>query len=232
MGEIKLRYFVFFLISVALFLPACGGGGGDDDEKSLPPPNLTGSAITGIQIVDGGFDGTPPPAAPGYTVLDIDLNEGTGDHYIWLYYKVGPADGSEGTPIGEIYTVDEFDRETPSKGGTKIPVNLNEGPSIQHDPLWLYYINSSWPVARCVVVANETEKITKFGPPEAEGKYPVVWVKELLPDQWKTPSEFPQPPDAQDLNEGQSFPLLLLISDWIFIGYCVDQEVYDWLQSR
>jgi hypothetical protein len=97
--------------------------------------------------------------------------------------------------------------------------------------LWLYYINSPWPVARCVVVANETKKITRFGPPQAEGKYPVVWVKELLPDEWKTPSNFPQPPDAQDLNEGQSLPPFF-ISDWIFIGYCVDQEVYDWLQSR
>ena len=227
MGEIKLRYFAFLLLSAAFFLPACGGGGGDDNP--MPPPNLEGSAITGIEVVDGGLNSTPPAANPGYTLLDIDLNDGTGGDYIWLYYKVGPADGSEGTPIGEIYTVDEFDHETPTKGGTKIPVNLNAGPTIGHDPLWLYYINSSWPVARCVVVANETKKITKYGPPEAEGKYPVVWVKELLPDDSKTPSEFPEPADAQDLNEGESFPPFF-ISDWIFIGYCVDQEVYDWLQ--
>ena len=228
MGEIKLRYFAFLLLSAAFFLPACGGGGGDDNP--MPPPNLEGSAITGIEVVDGGLNSTPPAANPGYTLLDIDLNDGTGGDYIWLYYKVGPADGSEGTPIGEIYTVDEFDGETPTKGGTKIPVNLNAGPTIGHDPLWLYYINSSWPVARCVVVANETKKITKYGPPEAEGKYPVVWVKELLPDDLKTPETFPEPPDAQDLNEGESMPLLGFLSDYIYIGYCVDQEVYDWLQ--
>jgi hypothetical protein len=41
-----------------------------------------------------------------------------------------------------------------------------------------------------------------------------------------------EPPDAQDLNEGESMPLLGFIPDYIYIGYCVDQEVYDWLQSR
>ena len=230
MGEINLRHSVFLLISLPFFLFACGGGGGD--ENPMPPPNLEGSAITGIEVVDSGYSSTPPAASPGYTVLDIDLNDGTGGHYIWLYYKVGPADGSEGTPIGEIYTVDEFDKETPTKGGTKIPVNLNGGSPFVHQPLWLYYINSSWPVARCVVVANETKKITKYGPPEAEGKYPVVWVKELLPDDWKTPSDYPQPADAQDLNEGESDSLLFILSDYIYIGYCVDQEVYDWLQSQ
>jgi hypothetical protein len=50
-------------------------------------------------------------------LLPIDLNDGTGGHYIWLYYRMGRADGLEGTPIGEVYTVNEVDGETPLKGG-------------------------------------------------------------------------------------------------------------------
>ena len=165
--------------------------------------------------------GTPPDPPAGYTLLDIDLNEGTGGNYIWLYYKVGKADGSEEEPISKIYTVDEYDGETPH-GGTKLPVNLNENAygGSTHEPLWLYYLKSNWPVAPCVVVDNKTKGVRKYGPSEAEGKYQIIWVEELLPDNWKTP--YPDlPSNAQDLNEGESLPPLF-ISDYIYIGYCKD----------
>ena len=220
LSNLFILAFVFCLIQFG-----CGGGGGDGESTPSPPANITGDAILDLQVVDGGSwqsGGTPPAPPTGYTLLNIDLNEGTGGNYIWLYYKVGKADGSEGEPVSKIYTVDEYDGETP-QGGTKLPVNLNEnahGGSV-HEPLWLYYLKSSWPVARCVVVDNRTKGKKAYGPPEAEGKYQIVWVEELLPDEWKTPSEYPQPPDAQDLNEGESFAPLVL-SDWIFIGYCKD----------
>ena len=227
MEKRKLIASLFFLLSFAFILTTCGCGGGSDDDGSSPspPPNITGDAILELEVVDGGpvgGGGTPPDPPAGYTLLDIDLNGGTGGNYIWLYYKVGKADGSEGQPISKIYTVDEYDGETP-QGGTKLPVNLNEGGPSPHEPLWLYYLKASWPVARCVVVdrrsADGTNHQRKYGPPEAEGKYQIVWVEELLPDNLNPPySEFPS--NAQDLNEGESF--LLAISDYIYIGYCKD----------
>jgi len=37
------------------------------------------------------------------------------------------------------------------------------------------------------VVDNRTKGKRAYGPPEAEGKYQVVWVEELLPDTLKAP---------------------------------------------
>ena len=209
--------FIFCLIQFG-----CGGGGGGDGESTpSPPANITGDAILELQVVDGGpveGGGTPPAPPAGYTLLDIDLNGGSGGHYIWLYYKVGKADGSEGEPISKIYTVDEYDGETP-QGGTKLPVNLNEGGPSSHEPLWLYYVKSTWPVARCVVVDNRTKGKRVYAPPESEGKYQVVWVEELLPDKYGSPYN-DLPTNAQDLNEGESS--LFYMSDYIYIGYCKD----------
>ncbi|MGC9324177.1 MAG: hypothetical protein ACP5G0_05430 [Desulfomonilia bacterium] len=208
-------------LSFCLLQISCGGDSGGGNEDESPPPDITGDAILDLYLVDGGHTSTPPAPLAGYTLLDIDLNEGTGGNYIWLYYKMGEADGSEGVPVSKIYTVDEYDGET-SQGGTKLPVNLNENEYTTggHEPLWLYYTRSSWPVARCIVVYNATNGVKKYGPPEAEGKYEIVWVEELSPDEWKTPYA-DIPPDAQDLNEGESIPLYF-ISDYIYIGYGKD----------
>ncbi|MBI5717030.1 MAG: hypothetical protein HZC37_05000 [Burkholderiales bacterium] len=186
-----------------------------------PPANITGDAVLEIQIVDGGRNSTPPAPPAGFRLLDIDLNEGTGGNYIWLYYRTGKADGSEGQPVSRIYTVDEHDNETP-QGGVKLPVNLNENAYEGGVPklLWLYMVKGNWPVARCVVVDNRTKGKRVYGPPEAASKYQIEWVRELLPDQWGPPySDLPS--DVQDLNEGESFPPFL-ISDYIYIGYCKD----------
>jgi len=217
---------ISFLFSKQLFLALVigllqiGCGGANDDGSTPRPDVITGNAILDLQVVDGGYNGTAPapPPGSGLTLLDIDLNGGSGGHYIWLYYKVGKADGSEGEPISKIYTVDEYDGETP-QGGTKLPVNLNEGGPSSHEPLWLYYVKSSWPVARCVVVDNRTKGIRVYAPPEAEGKYQVVWVEELLPDKYGSPYN-DLPINAQDLNEGESS--LFYMSDYIYIGYCKD----------
>jgi hypothetical protein len=223
MRKISLRFSMpIFLISVFCLLQI-GCGGSDGDDGSTPRPAvITGNAILDLQVVDGGWNGTPPAPQAGYTSLNIDLNGGTGGHYIWLYYKVGKADGSEGEPVSKIYTVDEYDGET-GQGGTKLPVNLNEGGPSIHEPLWLYYMKAGWPVARCIVVDRRSSgganHVRMYAPPEAEGKYQVVWVEELKPDSLKTPySEFP--PNVQDLNEKESS--LFYVSDYIYIGYCKD----------
>ena len=181
--------------------------------RNVPCPGNTGEAITGLTVIDGGISSTPPAAPADYTNLPIDLNGGTVGTYVWLYYRTGRADGLEGTPIGRIYTVHESDGETPlSSSDTKINVNLN-GSTAANNFLWLYYsAATTGPVVRSVVVANETDDETLYGPPAAQGLYSITWVEELDPGSLKTPSGYPQPPDAQDLNEGFGV-------DWIFLGY-------------
>jgi len=185
--------------------------------SNIPFPGNDGTAIIRLTVMDSGFSSTPPTPPAGYTLLPIDLNEGTLGTYVWLYYKMGRADGLDGTPIGDIYTVHESDGETPiSADDIKIPVNLN-GTTAASNFLWLYYSISTGNVVRGVVVANETDNDTVYGPPGVETQpYTEVWVEELLPGTSKTPSGYPQPPDAQDLNEGFS-----LIS-YIYLGYYID----------
>ncbi len=215
---------VFFLIPVLVVVMlaagGCGGGGGSDSGVPVKPVNIEGDAILDIQLVDSGHNSTAPAAPEGYTLLDIDLNgRNTGGNYIWLYYKVGKADGSEGDPISRIYTVDEYDGETDTLGGTKLPVNLNEDDFTDegNKPLWLYYLKSDWPVVRSIVAYQRQGdwNAVEYGPPEAEGLYDIVWVQELVPDDLKSPYDDIHP-DAQDLNEGQ------FMSDYLYIGYGVD----------
>jgi hypothetical protein len=191
--------------------------------------NHKGRAVVDVYVQDGGplgSGGVPPAARPGYELLPIDLNESTGGNYIWLYYRTANAFGTSGVPLREIYTVDVYDGETPIKGGLHAgypgTVNLNAGSPFDHSPLWLNKVQGIGSVIRCVVVANEDEGQTEYGPPEAEGLYDVVWVEELIPDSHTTPYG-PYPPYAQDLNEGESIPIPPIFSDYIYIGYCIDK---------
>lgn len=207
-------------VLLGAFQLGCGGGG-DDAGDTTPPAPLTGDAIVEIRLVDGGHHSTPPAAPAGFRLLDIDLNEGTGGNYIWLYYRTGRADGADGQPVSRIYTVDEFDGETLQQG-VQLPVNLNanEYGGSNDQRLWLAVVKADRPVARCVVVENRTKSKRVYGPPEAAGKYRIEWVRELSPDQWGSPySDLPF--DTQDLNEGESFPPYF-ISDYIHIGTCKD----------
>ena len=186
--------------------------------RNVPFPENTGEAtqaITGLTVIEGNLIGsTPPTAPPGYTLLPIDLNDGTYRNDVWLYYKLGRSDGLEGTPIGKIYTVHKSEGETPlNASDIEIPVNLN-GTGAVNNILWLYYSRATaGPVVRSVVVANETGGHTEYGPPSAQGQYTITWVEELDPD--TLIHSYAQPLNAQDLNEGD-------LGDWIFLGYGVD----------
>lgn len=203
-------------LAFGLLQGACGGGG--DAGNDTPAVPLTGDAILELQLVDGGANSTPPAASAGFRLLDIDLNQGTGGNYVWLYYRTGKADGSEGPPVSLIYTVDQHDGEAP-QGGVKLPVDLNAGsPFVGGRPLWLYVVKLNGAAARCVVVDNRTKGKRVYGPPEAAGKYQIEWVRQMSPD--LSPPYADLPRDAQDLNEGESY--LFVISDYIYIGYCKD----------
>ncbi|MBN1441947.1 MAG: hypothetical protein JXA90_04515 [Planctomycetes bacterium] len=225
------------VVGLGLLVHGCDG----DDGPSLPPPNLAGTAILDLKLLEAPADllnltAPPADAYPGYTPVYMDLNEGTGGNYVWLYYKLGPADGSEGTPLGEIYTVDETDGEKPkSKDDTVLPNNLNSGSVVEGNRIFLAFKSSDWPVVRGIAVANidssDNSTMIQYAPPNVEGKYPVVWVQERKNDGWSTSMPGPWEPSPQDLNEGTSFALFY-VTDYNYIGYCVDQEVYDWLQER
>jgi hypothetical protein len=212
---------LFLILFILTLFTCCGGGGGGGGSDNTAPEEITGDAILDIQLVDGGHpwlsDGTPPEPPAGYALLDYDLNEGSGGNYIWLYYKVGKADGSEGDPLSSIYTVCERDNED-AHGGTQLPVNLSNNSQSPNEPvLWLYCTRAKWPVVRCIVVYNYQEDVIKYAPPEAEGKYKIVWVQDQTSDHMGfTNDTLGLTADAQDLNEHE------LCEDYIFLGYGVD----------
>jgi hypothetical protein len=228
-------------LGVVLAVGGCGGGG-----RSAPPArpaSLTGSAVLDLTLVTAPIvlnEPQVPPDVPGFTVLDVDLNESTGGDYVWLYGRIGPADGSAGTPLGELYTVDATAGEKLRSGqDTELPVNLNSSTPVVGHEIHLAFRHSSWPVVRCVAVADVNDQydtqIIRYLPPEAEGSYPVVWVQERISKDLHTVPAGPWGSDPQDLNEGTSLiipPLVFDITDYIYVGYCLDQAYYDWLQHR
>ena len=239
--------FLWLIAFVALLAAGCSGGGDgpefwnneqDDPSDPIPPPNTAGEAILDIQLVVHpvplGGASPDPNAIPGFTLLGADLNEGSGGDYVWLYYKTGKADGSEGRPLGEIYTVDATDGETlKDVEDTLIPGNLNSGTPVEGNRIHLACRHTSWPVVRGIVFANvddtgDTVSIVD-APPGIASRYPVIWATERIRGNWAVGPEGPWPNDAQDLNEGTSWLFPPILSDYNYIGYCVDPEIYDWL---
>ncbi len=241
--SMECRSFLILLLVLSLSTGffAFGCGGGDDDERPpLPQPNLAGTAVLDLKLLISNNGAPPADAFPGYTPISMDLNEGTGGDYVWLYYKLGMADGSEGVPISEIYTVDETDGENvKSENDTQLSINLNSNSALNGDKIYLAFRNSDWPVVRGIAVANydnyDDTTVIKYAPPSVENEYPVVWVQEQLKGDLSSSPPGPWGAAPQDLNEGTSwlatFPLIY-VTDYIYIGYCVDQEVYDWLQQQ
>ena len=237
---------VTLMILVASAIDGCKKDGGGNGPPPAPaePANLTGTAILDVKLLESpvniGPKLTPPANAfPGYTPLDMDLNESTGGNYVWLYYKTGPADGSQGTPLGEIYTVDKTEGEAlKSDAHTQLPVNLTSHSIVVGHEIYLTFQHSAWPVVRGIAVANvdteEDTQVIKYVPPEVEGKYPVFWVQERSSTEAQSAEAGKWGPNPQDLNEGTSFllPPFFNITDYIYIGYCLDQEYYDWLKQQ
>lgn len=224
------------LLGAGLMIHGCS----DDDGPPPRPSDLGGMAILDLKLHEAppdilNLDSPPPDQYPGYTPMYMDLNEGTGGYYVWAYYQLGAADGSEGTPLREIYTVDETEGEkAKSKNDTVLPNNLNSGSIVTGNVIHLAFRHGNWPVVRGIAVANidtsDDTTMIQYAPPNVEGRYPVVWVQERKSDGWRSVKPGPWEPNPQDLNEGTSS--LIHITDYIYIGYCVDQEYYDWLQSR
>jgi len=212
-------------LCLLLLAGSCGLGGG------MPSPSTQGMAVLELRVWTETYPGEPQPgdAWPGWSAIPNDLNGGTYGPAIHLYYRMGKADGSEGIPLGELYTVDETEGEALKAGDDVwIEGNLNAGASGGGHVIYLACRHGDWPVVRGIAVANvdpddDTVSIA-YAPPEVEGQYPVIWLKERRDTAWRPCKDGPWTCDAQDLNEGMGY-----WTDWVFIGYCVDQAVYDWL---
>lgn len=207
--------------------------------EPLPPrpDDLSGEAVLELRMLSVPLsEGTdsPPDAFPGFTGIPMDLNDSTGGDYVWLYYRMGPADGSQGDPVSEIYTVDSTDGEGLKSGvDTSLMVNTNNNAFYSDaNRIYIAFATADWPVVRGIAVANYdlSETRAHYAPPGVEATYPIVWSQQRAyhrvidhDGQWG--------PNPQDLNEGTS-GIFTGVTDYIYIGYMVDQEIYDWIQRQ
>ena len=92
--------------------------------------------------------------------MRVDLNAGAGGDtpYIWIYYKSGPDDGSAGSCITGLYTVDTSNGETDPAEGTVIDVDLNRGAG--GDYIYLgYFMQSGADPIRSIPVKNDSATV-------------------------------------------------------------------------
>jgi hypothetical protein len=168
-----------------------------------------GTALVGLRV-EYTSGGNPPVIVDGHRRLPVDLNEGSGGGYVWVYYRLGADDGSDGTPIGRIYTVDTSNGESNTPGGpcavnlSGTCIDLNK--SVGGDFIYLHYLtDASNPIRAIVVKSGSTYH---WGPAEAANLYdPNVDVE------WCT--HMGNPLVLQDLNEGAG-------GEFIYIGAVPD----------
>jgi hypothetical protein len=158
----------------------------------------TEPCIVGLQVLVAGRPAAE--LADGYELLNINLNAGTGSDSddIFIYYKLGPDDGSEGQCITEIYTVDTSNGEGNPGGGTLINLDLNQG--AHGDYIYLGYFRQAGarPVRGIAVKDDHGTAYSQGG-----SGYDYLWVTHqgtaLM----------------QDLNEGSG-------GDYVYVGYSYD----------
>jgi len=220
---------IAWIMAVAAAIVSCSSG------KDFPPrpQDLSGQAVIGLTMLSQHWSvgNGVPPALPGYTGIPQDLNASTGGDYVWLYYTMGNADGSQGDLVSEIYTVDVTEGEgLKSADDTRFTVNTNNNSINTGNEIYIAFGRSDWPVVRGIAVAvlsNGGNAYYRYFPAGIEQRYPVVWVRERKDNDPYGQPDGPWGTDAQDLNEGTS--TFLYVTDYIYLGYLVDQEVYDWL---
>jgi len=155
-----------------------------------------GTALTGLRV-EYTSGSNPPAVVDGHRRLPVDLNQGSGGGYVWIYYELGADDGSDGTPIGRIYTIDTSNGESNTPGGpcavdhAGTCIDLNK--SVGGDYIYLHYLrDASNPIRAIVVKSNNTYY---WGPAEAVNLYDpdldVAWCTHMG-----------NPLVLQDLNEG------------------------------
>jgi hypothetical protein len=144
--------------------------------------------------------GNPAPELPGgYKLLPQDLNDGAGGAFIWIYYKLGPDDGTEGDPITGIYTVDTSNGESNPPGGTMIGVDLNY--DVGGDFIYLGYFRGTGDAVRSIATHNPSDGDYNYSQGGASSYY--YWVTHQ------------GSATLQDLNEGAG-------GDFIYVGYSYD----------
>jgi hypothetical protein len=155
-----------------------------------------GTALVGLRV-EYTSGSSPPVVVDGYRRLPVDLNAGSGGGFVWVYYKLGKDDGSDGVPIGRIYTVDPSNGETNGPGGpcavdhAGACIDLNK--SVGGDFIYLHYLTDAANPIRAIVVQSGSSLF--WGPAEAGNLYDrdsdVKWCTHMN-----------DPLRRQDLNEG------------------------------
>jgi hypothetical protein len=93
-----------------------------------------GAPITSLCVTKGKSGGTPLPDAK-YVRIGVDLNDGAGGDYIWLWYSKDP----DCAAVKDIMV--EFGKnERPPAGWTWIGVDLNDGAGGEY--IWLSYLKN------------------------------------------------------------------------------------------
>jgi hypothetical protein len=155
-----------------------------------------GTALTGLRV-EYTSGSNPPVIVDGHRRLPVDLNQGSGGGFIWVYYKLGADDGSDGTPIGHIYTVDTSNGESNTPGGpcavdyAGYCRDLNQ--SVGGDYIYLHYLLDASNPIRAIVV--KADGVYHWAPAEAANQY-----NPDLDVEWCT--HMGNPLVLQDLNEG------------------------------
>jgi hypothetical protein len=172
-----------------------GGQGG-----MAPAPVEVNDCIVGLRV-ERATTSAVPQTLDGYQLLNQDLNAGAGGDFMYVYYKLGPDDGSQGACITRIYTIDTTDGEANIPGGTSIGVDLNA--TVGGDYIYLGFLQEAGaePIRSIVTFDREAAKYTFSAGGGVEFEY--SWA----PQQGMS--------TAQDLNEGAG-------GHFVYIGYTTD----------
>jgi hypothetical protein len=166
-----------------------------------PEPEVTPKpCIVGVDVLAAA-----QPAAEltgGYKLLGMSLNVGVAAESsgLWLYYKLGPDDGSDGQCLTGLYTVNTSRGETDPEGGTRINVDLNQNAG-GGDTLYLGYVRQPGAEPLRAIALRDTDA-TVYSDGGAASSY--LWV---------APAGSSVP---QDLNEGAG-------GDFVFMGTSCDR---------
>jgi hypothetical protein len=168
-------------------------------------PVKVNDCLVGLRV-ERATTSAVPQALDGYQLLNQDLNAGAVRtsgvrDYIYVYYKLGPDDGSQGACITRIYTIDTSNGEANIPGGTRIEVDLNA--TVGGDYIYLGFLQEAG--------AEPVRSIATFDREAAKYSFSAGGGEQFAYS-WAPRQGMITP---QDLNEGA-------VGDYVIIGYTYD----------